>query len=95
VEVRLYRDPDTGLPHIYAHGVTESEVEDVLRRPAENRPGRMRSRVAIGHTRSGRLLRVVYVPDADGSGVFAVKAFDLHGKALRAFRRRARRRGDR
>ena len=27
MEGRYYLDPDTGQPHIYGHGVTESEVE--------------------------------------------------------------------
>ncbi len=27
VEIRFYLDPETGLPHIYQHGVTEEEVE--------------------------------------------------------------------
>src|SRR5690242_9099196 len=31
VDIRFYLDPDTGLPHIYGHGVTEGEVEQVLR----------------------------------------------------------------
>lgn len=32
--------PDTGEPHIYAHGVEENEVEDVLFFPGEDRRGR-------------------------------------------------------
>src|SRR4051812_13025047 len=43
MDIRYYHDPDTGQPHIYGHGVTEREVEEVLRgrcgRP-ENRGGR-------------------------------------------------------
>ena len=31
MELRFYKDPDTGQPHIYGHGVTEQEVEEVLR----------------------------------------------------------------
>jgi hypothetical protein len=91
VDVRYYRDADTGLPHIYGHGVREHEVEAVLRRPIENLPGRRRSRVVIGRTRAGRFLKVVCVPDDDG--VFVVTAFDLKGKPLRALKRRMRRRG--
>ena len=30
--VRYYIDPETGLPHIYNHSVTEEEVEEVLAR---------------------------------------------------------------
>ena len=29
MNIRFYEDPETGLPHIYNHGVTEDEVEDV------------------------------------------------------------------
>jgi hypothetical protein len=35
MNIRFYRDPATGEPHIYNHGVTEEEVEEVLRRPGE------------------------------------------------------------
>lgn len=89
--VRCYLDPETGEPHIHGHGVSESEVEDVLAAPGEDRPGRDGSRVALGSTRSGRHLRVIYVPDRGIGGVFVVTAYDLRGKALFAFRRRARR----
>jgi hypothetical protein len=33
MEVRFYVDRETGLPHIYNHGVTEAEVLQVLRKP--------------------------------------------------------------
>jgi hypothetical protein len=92
VEIRWYLDPETDLPHIYGHGVREREVEDVLRNPGEDRPGREGSRVAIGKTRSGRHLRVIYVPDADSSSVFVITAYDVTGRALIAYRRRRRRR---
>jgi len=46
--IRFYIDPETGLPHIYGHAVDEEEVEEVLRVPGEDRPGREGSRVAIG-----------------------------------------------
>ncbi len=52
--IRFYIDPETGLPHIHRHEVDEGEVEDVLRRPGEDRPGVEGSRVAIGQARSGR-----------------------------------------
>jgi hypothetical protein len=32
MEVRFYVDPETGLPHIYNHGVSEAEVLQVLRK---------------------------------------------------------------
>jgi len=53
VDVRYYIDPETDLPHIYRHGVEEQDVEDVLRRPMEDRPGREGARVALGPESGG------------------------------------------
>lgn len=91
MNIRFYIDPQTGLPHIHNHQVFEDEVEDILRRPGEDRPGRDGSRVAIGQTRAGRYLRVIYVPDADADGIFVITAYELTGKPLAAYRRRRRR----
>ena len=95
MNVRFYLDPETGEPHIYNHGVSkdEVEVEDVLRAPGEDRPGREGSRVALGQTRAGRYLRVIYVPDPVPQSVFVITAYELSGKPLAAYRRRRRRRG--
>jgi hypothetical protein len=92
MEVRYFCDPETGLPHIYSHGVTEAEVEWVLTHPDEDGPSSRGSRQAIGRAHSGRYLRVIYVPDEDGEGVFVVTAYPLAGRQLRAFHRRQRRR---
>lgn len=92
MDVRYYVDPETDQPHIYRHAVTEEEVEEVLRRPMEDRPGRGGSRVAVGPTQAGRYLRVIYVPDPVPDSVFVVTAYQLGPKALRALRRRRRRR---
>jgi hypothetical protein len=89
MKVRYYIDPSTDEPHIHNHGVTEAEVEDVLSRPGEDRPGADGARVAVGQSSAGRYLRVVYVAEVDG--VFVVTAYDLSGKALLAYRRRKRR----
>lgn len=91
-EVRFYVDPETDDLHIYRHGVTEEEVEEVLHYPRDDFPGRGTSRIALGTTAAGRHLQVVYVPDHDAHGVFVVTAYDLKGKALTAYRRRRRRR---
>lgn len=93
VKIRFYRDPDSGEPHIYNHGITEDEVRDVLSRPGEDRPGADDSRMALGQTRAGRCLRVVYVADPEADGVFVVTAYELRGSQLKAYRRRRRRRG--
>jgi hypothetical protein len=92
MEFRYYRDPETGLPHIDQHGVTEAEAEWILAHPGEDGPSSGGSRQALGQTREGRYLRVIYVPDEEGDGVFVVTAYPLAGKQLKAFRRRQRRR---
>jgi hypothetical protein len=92
MEVRYHLDPDTGQPHIYGHGVTEAEVEYVLRHAGEDRPGTDDSRVALGQTEAGRYLRVIYVPDEGEDSVFVVTAYELRGKPLDAYRRRQKRR---
>jgi hypothetical protein len=95
MKLRFYVDPETDQPHIHGHGVDEREVADVLRRPGEDRPGSDGSRVAIGRTRAGRCLRVIYVPDPEPDSVFVITAYDLRGKPLAAYRRRLRHRGRR
>jgi hypothetical protein len=93
MKIRYYVDHETDEPHIYQHGVAEREVENVLKAPGEDRPGREGSRIAIGKTGAGRYLRVIYVPDPDPDSVFVVTAYDLAGKPLIAYRRRRRRKG--
>lgn len=79
---------ETGEPHIYKHGITESEVEEVLMKPGEDRRGREGSRVAIGQTQAGRYIRIIYVPDPEPDSVFVITAYELTGKPLTAYRRR-------
>ncbi len=95
MELRFYIDPDTGLPHIHDHRVQEAEVEEVLRHPGEDRPGAEGARVAIGYTRAGRCLRVIYAPDPEPDSNFVITAYELRGKPLIAYRRRCRKRGKR
>jgi hypothetical protein len=91
MQLRFYSDPATGLPHVSRHNVEEREVEEVLERPWEDRPGREGSRVAIGQTHTGRYLRVIYVPDPEPDSAFVITAMELSGKPLAAYRRRIRR----
>lgn len=88
--IRYYIDPEKGIPHIHNHNVSESEVEDVLLRPGEDRHGRDGSRITLGQTRAGRYLRVIYIPDAEQESVFIITAFELTGKPLVAYKRRRR-----
>jgi hypothetical protein len=90
VDVRFYLDDETGEPHILGHGVSEVEVQQVLEKPGEDRGGRDGSRVAIGQTRAGRYLRVIYVPDPVPDSVFVITAYELRSKPLAAYRRRRR-----
>jgi hypothetical protein len=91
VDFHFYLDPATGQPHIWNHEVAEEEVEEVLKKPGEDRPGRDGARVAIGQTAAGRYLKVVYVRDPIEDKVFVITAFELRGKPLLAYRRRQRR----
>jgi hypothetical protein len=90
MDIRFYVDPETDEPHLHRHGVLEQEAEDVLRTPIEDRPGQDGARVAIGQTRAGRYLRVIYVPDSEPDSLFCITAYDLSPKALHALRRRRR-----
>jgi hypothetical protein len=92
MELRFYIDPGTGAPHLYKHHVTEVEVEAVLTQPLEDRVGADGARVAIGRTRGGRYLRIVYVPDPSPNSMFVITAYDLGAKAKRALQRRRRKR---
>ena len=91
MKLLFWIDPETGLPHIYNHGVTEEEVRQVLSRPKMNFPEGNRSRIVLGQTSAGRPLKVVYVPDDDADSGFVVTAYELRGKALKAYRRAVRR----
>ena len=65
--------------------MTEREVEDVLGRPAEDRPGIEGFRVAIGQTHGGRFLKVIFVPDPEPGSVFVITAYELRGCAAGHF----------
>ena len=91
MEIRFYIDPESGRPHISDHGVTEEEVFQVLVKGGDDFKGRRNSWIRFGQTSAGRYLKVVYVPDEDRDSVFVLTAYDLRGKALKAFRRRQRR----
>jgi len=91
MEVRFYMDPETGLPHIYDHGVSEEEVVQILQKQGPVYRGDRNSRLKAGQTDAGRHIQVVYSPDLAGNSVFVITAYPLTGKALKAYRRRQRR----
>ena len=90
MKIRFYINPDTGEPHILKHFVAEIEVEEVLQRPGEDRPGIEGSRVAIGRTSNGRYLRVIYTLGEELRSIFVITAYELRGKPLTAYQRRRR-----
>ena len=92
MNIRFYVDPATDDYHIYEHDVDEEEVTDVLFSPGEDRAGRDGSRIAIGQTKRGRFLKVIYVRDPVPDSVFVITAYELTGKPLIAYRRRQRKR---
>ena len=91
MELRFWTDAETGLPHIYDHGVTQEEVREVLVQRGDDFRGSRNARIRFGQTLAGRYLKVVYVPDVERDSVFVITAYDLRGKALKAFRRRHQR----
>jgi hypothetical protein len=91
MELRFWQDPETELPHISAHGVTEEEVRQVMSRPGVDYPETRNARVRLGTTAAGRYLKVVYVPDKGAKSAFVVTAYELRGKALKAYRRAKKR----
>lgn len=93
MDIRYHLDADTGQPHIFGHGVTEEEVEQVMRNSGEDLPGTRDSRMKLAQTDAGRYLQVIYVPDDDPQSVFVVTAYELRGKAKQAYRRRRRKKG--
>jgi hypothetical protein len=58
MRLRYYLNEATGLPHIYDHGVRESEVEELLHRPGAILPGRKGAKLAVGQTTNGRYLKI-------------------------------------
>jgi hypothetical protein len=93
LELRFFIDPETKLPHIYGHGVSETEVREVLSGRGEDVRGRETSRMKIGQTLAGRYLQVIYVPDPGAESAFVITAYDLKALAKKAYRRRQRRKG--
>jgi len=90
VKITYWEPPETGEPHIYDHGVSEDEVEEVLRNPGEELPGRNKARLVTGQTEEGRYLKVVFVRKPEQGAILVVTAYDLSPAQLAAYRRRRR-----
>jgi hypothetical protein len=91
MEIRFHLDRETDLPHIYDHGVAEEEVIQVLSSRGDDFRGRGDSMIRFGQTEAGRYLKVIYVPDEYGDGMFVVTAYEMKNNERKAYRRRHRR----
>lgn len=65
MRIRFLIDPDTELPHIYNHGVREEEAIDVIDRPGLLVDGENAALLALGQTKAGRYMKVVYRRQGD------------------------------
>ncbi len=92
--LRYYLDPESGEPHIFRHRVTEEEVEAIMHQPVEDRSGTGGTRVALGYTPEGRLLRIVYVIDSADQSRFIITAYPPALRAAHALRRRLKKKGN-
>jgi hypothetical protein len=90
MEIRFYIDSETGEPHILGHNIEEWEATDILKSPELDYNGRRGTRVAVGQTRYGRYLRVIYRRLKPGDVRLVITAYDLSPKAKAALRRRRR-----
>lgn len=91
MRIRFYIDPETGEPHIYDHGIDEDEVADVLDDAIYDIKSEGTSRSAIGQTRAGCYVLVIYTRDPEPNSVFVITARELRGTELKAFKRIRRR----
>ncbi len=86
MKIRFYEEPETRLPHIFGHNVTEEEVRETFKNAGEDRKGDEDSRILSGQSDAGRYLRVIYKKYPDE--IFVLTSYELTGKALHAFKRR-------
>lgn len=71
-------DPNGNVVHIAEHGVSKSEVEEVLADPIDHDISRSTGfPVLFGYTRSGRHLMVVYERIDEAEAVRPITAYDV------------------
>jgi hypothetical protein len=93
MELRFFKDPETGFAHCYRdHGVSEPKIIEILRRPGERFRRRDGTLVTDGQTNAGRYLRVIYREYLDEEYRFIITAYDLTGRAKQSYRRRRKNR---
>jgi uncharacterized DUF497 family protein len=85
-----FRWNDWNIEHIAKHGVSREEAEFVVNRARRPYPKKQGQKWFVaGRGRGGRLVRVVYVLDIDGTA-FVVHAMPLTDREKRRHRRRRR-----
>lgn len=84
---RFFIDPKTGEPHIYEHGVTEREVEQVFEDDPYKTVAREGAYQVSGQTWGGRYLRIVYREEGPDE-VFVIHARDLRKREKRTYRKK-------
>jgi uncharacterized DUF497 family protein len=73
----LPNDPAGNVAHIDEHGITQSEVEQVLERPVSEEVSRSSGRpIAFGFTSAGKSIAVIY-DVIDEETVYPVTAFEV------------------
>lgn len=73
----LEDDPEGNVNHIAEHGVTQEEVEEVLRNPTDRDKSRTTGYpVVFGVTSSGRHIIVVF-EEIDADTVYPITAFEV------------------
>ena len=73
MDVRYHVDLDTGLPHIFGHGISKEEVEQVLQGLGDDVPARRDSRMKAGR----KLLQAIHVFDDQPVGSDALTTSDI------------------
>ena len=91
MRIRFYMDRETDRPHVENHGVHPIECVEVLERPGQDFAGQRGARIAIGQTRMGWYLKVVYRLLGNDT-LLVITAYPIRGNELAAYRRRLRRR---
>lgn len=70
-------DPDGNVQHVYEHGLTKEEVEEVLQDPLGLELSRLSGQpIAFGETSTGRLIAVVY-DEIDADTTRPITAYEV------------------
>jgi uncharacterized DUF497 family protein len=73
----LDEDPNGNVQHVFEHGLTKEEVEEVLENPSGVEFSRSSGEpIAFGETSTGRLIAVVY-DEIDADTARPVTAYEL------------------